>query len=225
MLYYAGMGRQPAQDYGKMSAVKWSFGSRFYPQYITDLRYHACGIAESRSKLSLLFWRRCKKLMLHQGFHTVAERESGKVYDMEWARESRVACKTIVHQKILFTLLNPPQTSKLMGYFPRTASNVAKLKEMLTKQNTSSLSSLDSLQTFYGTLYMPSWTLNGKIIYVQECLLEPDIDSLMDEYEFLRVSTHTFQSLTVTLHRFAGMNVIRLNRQRMYIQLRNLAVC
>ena len=221
--YYVNASRLIVSEYSKSSAVKWSFGKNYAAQYITDLRYHLFGIAESRSKISLMRWDKGKSLMLHQGFHIVTDRSSGQVFDMEWARRSRVMCKTIIHQKILFSILNPPRIDKLSGYFPRTAENIKKLTASCASDAALLLSSVGLMHEFRGTIYLPSWTLNGKVIYVDESLLDAEANALREDYEFLNVVYCVYQQLLCGLHHFAGMKLVRINRPRLYLQLRNIS--
>lgn len=221
LLYYCGAGFRRVQDYAQMTPVRWSLGQKATAQYATDLRYHLYGISESRSKVSLLRWEASKRIMLHQGFHSMTHRSSAMTYDTKWAMASGAPCKTLIHQKILFALLNPPSEEKLKGYFPRTASNASKLKATLYEKESHLFSSLHPLHQFYGTIYMPSWTHNGKVIYTEESLLDDAINSLRTDYEFLCVSFNVFKQLVDSLRRFVGMRVIQLNRAGMYLQLRN----
>ncbi len=220
--YYFSSDQSKLRDYGNLPAVKWSFGSKYDSQYFTDLRYHFYQIAESRSKISLMLWDKSKNLMLHQGFHNVTDRSTGVVHDMAWVRRFRVPCKTIVHQKVLFTCVNPPTSGKLSQYFPRTAQNISALtKELFTGQSPQA-SGPESLFVFRGTLFMPSWTQNGKLLYTTEELLDSDANALNQDYEFVRIPDSTYDKLLLSLHCFVAQKVVRINRRCRYIQLRNI---
>ena len=212
------------RDYGNLPAVKWSFGSKHDSQYFTDLRYHFYQIAESRSKISLVLWDKCKNFMLHQGFHNVTDRSTGVVHDMAWVRRFRVPCKTIVHQKVLFTRVNPPTRGKLSQYFPRTAQNISTLTKELFDGQSPQASGPESLFVFRGTLFMPSWTQNGKILYTTEELLDPEANALNQDYEFVRIPDSTYDKLLLKLHSFVAQKVVRVNRRCRYIQLRNISM-
>lgn len=211
-------------DYGNQPAVKWSFGGKYDSQYLTDLRYHFYQIAESRAKVSLVLWDKHKELMLHQGFHNVTDRSTGVVHDIAWARRLRVPCKTIVHQKILFTRLNPPTSGKLSQYFPRTAQNISTLTKELSNRSSSQALNSESLFVFRGTLFMPSWAQNGKLLYTDKTLLDPGACALSQDYEFILISGPIFDSILRNLHCFVAQKVVRINRRLRYIQLRNISV-
>lgn len=212
------------RDYGNLPAVKWSFGGRYGSQYFTDLRYHFYQIAESRSKMSLMLWDKHKNFMLHQGFHNVTDRSTGVVHDIAWARRFRVPCKTIVHQKLLFTRVNPPTRGKLSQYFPRTSQNIATLSKELSDGPSPQSSSPESLFVFKGTLFMPSWTQNGKLLYTTVELLDPDACALSQDYEFVLISDSAYDKLLLSLHFFVAQKVVRINRRCRYIQLRNIGI-
>ena len=220
--YYFSNSSASIQKYSNSSAVKWSLGGRFRSQLHTDLRFHLFGIVESRAKISIILWEASKKLMLHQGFHNVIDRSSNIVYDIHWAMRLGIACKTLIHQKILFIHLSPPSSEKLSQYFQRTAQNIAMLSESLAGQRSMPASSDALLYNYRGAVFMPSWSCNGKIFYVDEALLDSSAIALRGDYEFVNVSSDGFRNLLKSLNCFVALQVIIINRRCRYIQLRNL---
>jgi hypothetical protein len=219
--YYFSNSAASIQEYSNSSAVKWSLGDRFRSQLHTDLRFHLFGIAESRVKISIILWEVGKNLMLHQGFHNIIDRSANVVYDIHWAMRLGIACKTLVHQKILFTHLSPPSSKKLSQYFPRTAQNISMLSERLARQGGMPTSPQAFLYNFRGTIFMPSWSFNGKIFYVDEFLLDSGAIALRGDYEFVNVSIDVFNNLLESLPCFVALQVVLINRSCQYIQLRN----
>jgi hypothetical protein len=211
------------RTYKEQPAVKWSFGSECFSQCMTDVRARLLDIVESRAKFSIIFWDRELCIKLHQGFHEVTFRSENEHYNAKRAIETGASIGTLLHAKVIWSMIDTLNPSKTAEYFPRTAQNIIKLDSNLRHIPWESSSVQANIQPYQGSIFLPSWSKMGKIIVsgANTSVIDVLEKRFSMTYEICIVNSELLEWATDRIRLFKGMRLIRADRIARYIQLIN----